>query len=151
MNPAMAYNIDKGILLEKSGVTLPWKVSFDELTKLGHSVSKHEYGRTYLTWKNEQILGGLNVDLIVMHQGGLININTKLEYVSAYLDEETLQVTKSRFDKEFGPSKFKESGNEYKYTWKFKNCSVILAQKDRFGFYYEIELKHQTNWFDVLM
>jgi hypothetical protein len=56
----LSFQLSKGILLEDSGILLPWNAQLKHLRKTGTPNVQRERGRTTLYWNDRRFLGGLS-------------------------------------------------------------------------------------------
>ncbi|MFS4469792.1 hypothetical protein [Maribacter sp. 2210JD10-5] len=148
MNQNLIDNLNKGLFLEISNQLLPWKTPFSELKKLGNpELIKHSEQRTDLIWKDENILNGLKVNLVVMKWAGIGGFKKKLTQAFSYISDKEFEETKTKLDSELGQKgKFKKINElEHKYYWNLKQCKIELSERERFGTYWTITVKKKNN------
>jgi hypothetical protein len=149
MKRRSVHNLLKGINLEKSQTLIPWKTSFSKLSGFGKAESKNLSGKRMITWKNEEILNGISVDLHVMLEEGSEDMNQRLRSVSAYISESDFKKARLQLQAELKQKGKYEKQNEleYSYTWKVNGCNVSLSHVDRFGSYWKLEIRKQESLF----
>jgi len=153
MDASLIETLDKGIFLEKKNILLSWGTRFDKLNLFGDpETHEHSSQRTDKIWKFEKILGGVNVDLIVMNWKGIFGVNRTLKYAYSYLTPEDFQDAKDKLATKFdSEGKFKKINSlEFKIVWPLSACQICLRKGDRFGDFYLIELKHNSSWYGWL-
>ena len=149
MNTKLIDTLNKGLHLEKCDVILPWNTLFDDLIKFGQSrLVKHSDQRSDIVWTNEIILNGLETNLTVMRWTGIFGTNRKLKSAFGLISQIDFERFIDLLDSEFGQTRKYKKINELecKYIWYLENVKVILSQRDRFGTYYQIDLKYRK-WF----
>jgi hypothetical protein len=153
MDLELINKLNKGIPLEICKEIIPWWTPFEDLKNLGKPEQKVQTEqRTDLIWKNEKILNGLSVDLTAERLFGPGGRNKKLKSAFALISEDESKNAQSRLTKELGrkPKFRKISELEFKYTWDFSGFKVELSQKDRFGLYWQIEIKAKRKLMEIL-
>jgi hypothetical protein len=149
MKQELIDNLKSGLYLESSNQLLTWQISFNSLKQLPNStIVKQSDERTDLIWKNEKILNGIAVDIVVMRRVGIFNINRRFNYALAYITEKDFEKIKIKLDNELGQvGKYKKMSDlEYKYTWELSHTKIRLIKEDRFGPYWTINIRYKALW-----
>jgi hypothetical protein len=153
MNQEMINKLINGLYLERSNQLIAWHTPFDKLKYISNpefvQTSKQ---RVDLIWKNEIILAGLAVDLIIMRWFGVFGMNKKFKHAYAYIAQQDFEKTKERFDSEFGQKgKYKRINElEYKYIWDLGQCKIKLIQEDRFGPFWTVNIQHKSSLYGLI-
>ena len=137
-------SLEKGLLLENLNVLIPWYTSLQTIDDFGHpDLIKHSEQRTDAVWKNVEVLGGIKVNLTAIFGRRLFG-KRKFRYLIAYLDSlEEVESLNQKLNIFFNQDSQKRivSKLEFYNYWKIKNCKIKIGQRERFSFYYYLEIQ----------
>jgi hypothetical protein len=132
------FRLSEGLVLERSGVLLPWDAEDDDLRRLGSPLP----GGPWLVWRYESVLGGLVADIRVFlslprPHTFFLDPNFASLPVSA---REVYPDMVSELEERFGPphastvdEQLWEPENYPWIRWLWKDVTLSLRIQERFG------------------
>jgi hypothetical protein len=129
------FNVEAGLMLERSSTLLPWGSTIEALSNLGSPEIYRHHKTTDISWTEEEVFGGLAVRVDIQGAAGpnafYLQRNTKAISAQAEYSELLAEMTTR-----LGPPHFTVVEEGYPWSrWVWGNVAVSLRVAEHFTEY----------------